>query len=601
MPDKKTSTTRFGLGVLLVLSLLPTSCSRTDPPTAIRLELPDSFDSRTLGRETRRILDGREPVRVTGAAEAACRIYTATGTTGTTGDNARFTLRARMADGEQSVLFDSEAAASEPANSVRAKEAAGWSEVVIPLPAKRIETLSFESSRSEEVWARPLLRCDDASNDYGDSAPNVILISLDTLRADRLGVLGNRHELTPNLDAFARRATSFSEAYATFPNTILSHGSIFTGLRPIDLGNLFDVRIHGLETLARAFSRAGYATAAFTENAFVGAAWGFANGFDLYHDRPGFGGGNTGHARETFSRGLKWLTERPPGPWFLFLHTYETHAPYNADPADIESLTARYHTDYKGPLKWSVLTRGMNLQSATGLDPHADTSRQIALLYDAVVRRLDRAFGELIDRLGEAGALNNTIVVVFSDHGESLMEAGVHGHGKTLNTEELRVPLIFFEPGRIPGNATVATPVSLIDLGPTIAQLAGIDHRLPEANTQSFVKRVLGDSTDEARPVFSEVLTGLAVCPDGVKDLCGTREISVRLDGQTYIDDGNGGGRLVNAVPALGGEQARRLRTRMAALTRGYRARSIERAHSAPPAPVDDETHRKLRGLGYVD
>ena len=147
------------------------------------------------------------------------RIYTATGTNGPIGDDSRFTLRARMADGEQSVLFDSKAA-SESASTARAEDAAGWSEVVIPLPAKRIETLSFESSRSEDVWARPLLRCDDASNDYGDSAPNVILISLDTLRADRLGVLGNRRELTPNLDAFAKRATSFSEAYATFPNTI---------------------------------------------------------------------------------------------------------------------------------------------------------------------------------------------------------------------------------------------------------------------------------------------------------------------------------------------------------------------------------------------
>ncbi len=601
MPDKKTSTTRFGLGVLLVLSLLPTSCIRTDPPAAIRLELPDSFDSRTLGRETRRILDGREPVRVTGAAEAACRIYTATGTTGTTGDDARFTLRARMADGEQSVLFDSEAAASEPANSVRAKEAAGWSDVVVSLPADEIETLSFESASADDVWAWPLLRCEDGNNTQAGSAPNVILISLDTLRADRLGVLGNPRELTPNIDAFAGQSTSFSEAYATFPNTILSHGSIFTGLRPIDLGNLFDVRIHGLETLARAFSRAGYATAAFTENAFVGAAWGFANGFDLYHDGPGFGGGNTGHARATFSRGLKWLAARPPGPWFLFLHTYETHAPYNADPADIESLTARYHTDYKGPLKWSVLTRGMNLKSATGLDPRANSSRQIALLYDAVVRRLDRAFGELIERLGKAGVLDNTIVVVFSDHGESLMEAGVHGHGKTLNTEELRVPLIFFAPGRIPGDATVSTPVSLIDLGPTIAQLAGIDHRFPEANTQSFANQVLGAPSGGARPVFSEVLTGLEVCPDGVRDLCGTREISVRLDGQTYIDDGRGGGRLLETKPAVGDEESRRIRTRMAALARRYRARSVERAFKSQPAPVDEETQRKLRGLGYVD
>ena len=600
MSDTPTTTTRIRLAVLFATALLTTSCSRVDPPASAQLELPDAFDSQTLNRETRRVLTSREPIRVTGRTEAACRIYTATGTNGPIGDDSRFTLRARMADGEQSVLFDSKAA-SESASTARAEDAAGWSEVVIPLPANRIETLSFESSRSEDFWARPLLRCDDASNDYGDSTPNVLLISLDTLRADRLGVLGNRRDLTPNLDAFARQATSFSEAYATFPNTILSHGSIFTGLRPMDLGNLFDVRVHGLETLARGFARAGYATAAFTENAFVGAAWGFANGFDLYHDGPGFGGGNTGHARETFTRGLKWLTERPPGPWFLFLHTYETHAPYNADLADVELLTARHHAGYKGPLKWSALTKGVDLKSATGLDPRADTSRQIAILYDAVVRRLDRAFGELIERLGEAGALDNTIVVVFSDHGESLMEAGVHGHGKTLNTEELRVPLIFFEPGRIPGDATVSTPVSLIDLGPTIAQLAGIDHRFPEANTESFADQVLGDPSGGARPVFSEVLTGLEVCPDGVKDLCGTREISVRLDGQTYIDDGRGGGRLLGRKPAVGDDESRRIRTRMAALARRYRARSVERAFESQPPPVDEETHRKLRGLGYVD
>jgi len=296
--------------------------------------------------------------------------------------------------------------------------------------------------------------------------PSVVLVSLDTLRADRVGPRPDGSTLTPRLDALAARGARFTHACSTSSWTLPAHVSIMTGQHPLVHGVLdSDRRIdpRNSSLLARRFRARGYATAAFTAGLFVDPRFGFGEGFDAYSVRDPCGIPRDAAAPEaardaqvdaTPRRAFSWLRRHADAPFFLFLHTYFVH---EYEDAAHEGQDAE---------------RCALLECATARDPAAIA--ELARRYDACVREVDRDFvGPLLDLLDELRLGERTIVAVVSDHGEEFLEHGGFRHGLTLHDEVGAVALLLAGPG-VPRGATIADPASLVDVAPTLARLSGL-------------------------------------------------------------------------------------------------------------------------------
>ena len=282
--------------------------------------------------------------------------------------------------------------------------------------------------------------------------PSILLVTLDTLRADHVGCYGARGAETPNLDALAREGVRFDEARSHVPLTLPSHATILTGLLPPRHG----VRANGLfklgpdiPTLAAALHERGYRTAAVVASVVLDRAYGLDRGFDLYDDNQHVG------EREAFDyeeRGSSQIAEAVEKeipalapPFFLWAHFYDPHAPYVA--------------------------------------PSPYRERHASSPYDAEVAFSDAGLGRVL-RAARERAGGNLIVAVLSDHGESLGEHGENQHGYTLHRGVLRVPLILAGPGIPRGRAITAT-VGLVDVAPTLAALGGAS--LPGTDGSSLI------------------------------------------------------------------------------------------------------------------
>ena len=351
-----------------------------------------------------------------------------------------------------------------------------WRPIVLRWPGgRRRITFSFEGKSGDELLAigAPMLR------PASDDARRIVLVSIDTLRADRLGCYGNERELTPNIDRLAREATLFERAYSHAPYTLPSHVSLFSGLSPDSHGveRSRDLMPDDLPLLSVELARAGYRTAAFTAGGYLSEAFGHGRGFDVYcevdplADRyfPGAvaGGDRLPGDVGSLSRALRFLTDPDDGRAYLLLHTFIVHC--YLPPAD---LAARFGLTGDGapPLTFEAARRfEPERVAADGLS--ADDARRMVDAYDATVIAADRMVGELRARLEESGLWDSTIVVVTSDHGQELLERGGAGHGVTLYDELIRVPLIIRVPGAASGR--VSEQVRQIDVLPTLLELSG--------------------------------------------------------------------------------------------------------------------------------
>ncbi len=275
------------------------------------------------------------------------------------------------------------------------------------------------------------------------SPPNIVLITLDTTRADRMGFLGSTRGLTPNLDALARQALVFSRAYAQVPLTTPSHATILSGTYPQlnHVNYMGDPLSKGLPFLPEILHKNGYKTAAF-----VGAlvldplklAPGFDRGFDVYdagfhRRRPGEDNYQSLERRgeEVVRRAVAWLNKRPAGPFFLWVHLYDPHDPYTPPEP--------YRTRYR------------------------------AAPYDGEVAYCDSVVGKLIAELQTRNLFDGSVIAVVADHGEAFGEHGENHHGIFLYDETIHVPLLM----KLPRQRTathVETRVGLVDIAPSILQ-----------------------------------------------------------------------------------------------------------------------------------
>lgn len=271
---------------------------------------------------------------------------------------------------------------------------------------------------------------------------NVVLITLDTVRADRLGVYGGPAGVTPALDRLAGEGARFEQASAAAPLTLPSHATLLSGLLPPHHGlrnNGGGVFPEDRATLATALAGAGYRTGAFVGAFVLDRRFGLARGFEVYDDEverdPAAGARLEAErpGREVVDRALAWLGREDPRPFFLWVHLYDAHAPYEPPSPFRERFAGRS--------------------------------------YDGEVAAVDEQVGRILAELERRGLVGRTVVAVTADHGEGLGDHGESTHGLLLYESTLRVPLLLRGPGIAP--RVVATPVSLADVAPTLAALVG--------------------------------------------------------------------------------------------------------------------------------
>ena len=319
-------------------------------------------------------------------------------------------------------------------------------------------------------------------------APNVLLIILDTMRGDRLGCYGNPKPVSPFLDRFAREGTLYEHAFVDASWSLPSHISIFTGYPPYVHGAMyipFDGRV---PTIAEEMQKRGYATAGFVANrAFGSRSQGIGRGFihwensftglldsaertalgrqmskrfDQWFAVPGW----TGYMRadEINRRLLRWLDTQPDRPFFVFLNYMDMHVP-RVPPREFAARISSYPDEISPPDKYRMrLRKSVTKFTRPG---HIDD------VYDSTVAYLDSLLGGLFTELRRRGLEDNTIVVVTSDHGESLGEHGLLGHSSSLYYDQIHVPLLIRAPGRMPAGLRVtqladahAIPATIINL-----------------------------------------------------------------------------------------------------------------------------------------
>ena len=317
--------------------------------------------------------------------------------------------------------------------------------------------------------------------------PSVVLILVDTLRADYLGAYGFDGPVSPNLDAFAGESVLFERAFSQAPWTKPSIASLFTSLQPethkvLSHEGKYGDAEHGstealpaeAATIAESFQAAGYATAAFVANPWMLREHGFAQGFDVYDQHEG----GLPPTTEAMLRPVRrWLAARKPGePFFLYLHLMDVHGPYDAPDADYEAVRdspglGPAHTltaeEMSGLRRYLLRARWVN----------GDDVRELRTWrgrYAAGVHAVDRQLGPFLEEMKQSRVLDESIVVVTADHGEELCDNGGWDHGFRLWDNQIRVPLLVHLPGGAGAGRRVEDVVSLIDLMPTLLAQGGI-------------------------------------------------------------------------------------------------------------------------------
>lgn len=290
---------------------------------------------------------------------------------------------------------------------------------------------------------------------------NVVLISIDTLRADHVGAYGYERKITPNIDRLAGESTRFTQAFSSSNWTLPAHAGMFSGLMSSGHGAIRAEDAIRPETnlLAEHLQKTGMATAAFVSHVYVSEKYGFDRGFETFDYRQGRS------AAELTDGAIDWLENREKGkPFFLFLHYFDVHDPYG-DARD-KSLERIDDPDCRGPK-----TR-MDIADAT-IAKDWEQFPCFRQLYDRDVAYVDKHLGRLLDHLRSMKLLGRTLVIVVSDHGEMLGEYEAAGHGLTLFDPEIRIPLLMRFPGGERGRV-VDDLVSSIQLAPTIMEALGV-------------------------------------------------------------------------------------------------------------------------------
>ncbi|HUP47958.1 MAG TPA: sulfatase-like hydrolase/transferase [Thermoanaerobaculia bacterium] len=400
-----------------------------------------------------------------------------------------------------------------------------------------------------------LLSCRPAAERAASQYPGapVIMISIDTLRADRLPVYGYDRVATPHLDRFRGDSILFENAYTHVPLTLPAHVSLLTGLLPNEhnvRNNIGYVLAEEVPTLPRMLRARGYATGAAVSAYVLRGSTGLSRDFDAYDDAIASRGqmaiGQLQRSgRVTAEIAWQWVEPRASTPFFYLFHIFEPHAPYEPE----EPFRSRYRDRYDGEV-------------ATA---------------DAIV-------GEFLDRLRASGVYDRAIIIVLSDHGEGLGDHGEPEHGIFLYREVIRIPLLLKLPAGARRGETVAAPVGLVDVMPTVAALTGMT---PPTGVRG---RSLLDEADPQRQMYSESLyPRIHLGWSELRSLAGSRYQYIEAPRPELYDIAGDPRQRKNVIDA----QRRVAADMRAELARYGREVSI-------PRSVDPEEAKKLAALGYL-
>ena len=409
--------------------------------------------------------------------------------------------------------------------------------------------------------------------------PNVLLIVVDTLRADHVGAYGYTRNTTPHLDHFARQALLFRHAHAVSPWTTPSVAAMLTSRYPNEVSWRHPPvpLAKRLLSLPELLADRGYATAAVVSHLYVAQQLGFAQGFDSYDQASARGHGYISSPSVT-EKALGFLEQGAGEPFFLFVHYFDPHSDFLLHPG------FDFDPDYDGPLR-----PDMTLAELRALAPtmSARDLDYVRALYDSEIRFTDEQIGRLLRGLRERSLWEDTLVIVTADHGEEFCERGDHyiGHGTHVHQELVHVPLLIKPPGRARG-VEVESWISLLDLAPTIAQVAGGPPSVPAFRGTPLELRTGRGGTD---PVLAETGNKRAALSRGWKLMSVGEPPVYRLfhlesdPGETrdVLAEHPGRARpLRQALEAWAGEPDRR---------------------AATTAVFTAEERDQLRALGYVD
>jgi arylsulfatase A-like enzyme len=466
----------------------------------------------------------------------------------------------------------------------------------------------------------------------GATRPNVIVIVMDTTRLDALSCYGNARETTPNLDRLASQGVLFEQATVTAPWTLPSHASLFTGLYPSQHGadasrpRLAD----DLTSLPEVFRRAGYQTAGFSNNPWIGPNTNFHQGFDLFEGMwPGFDhrdrvtlwraisalnrlarDGTPASQAESTNRRIAWWLDQARSaraPFFLFVNYIDPHFPYNPPEPYRSRFLRSENRDAAAKLNVRVLKR---IPPPMRLD--AGLLAALRDLYEGEVAFLDAVLGELLQDLGRRGLTDDTIVLVTSDHGENLGDHDLLFHQFSVHEALLRVPLVLHHPKGLPPGR-VSTPVSIADVYPTLLRLAGLEaSERADLPGRDLVNRPAAPASD--RSILAEYRAPLASLPKFrpepgqtldesyfKRDLKSLRRGGLKLvwasDGRHELYDLSTDPWETRNLIAERAEAARAMEGDLSRL-----AAMFKPATGAPAdgSSLDENTRRELRALGYL-
>lgn len=387
----------------------------------------------------------------------------------------------------------------------------------------------------------------------------VILISIDTLRADHVPAYGYKGVETPALDAFRKEGVLFERAYATTPLTLPSHSTLLTGVLPAvhgvrdNVGYKLDaakIKSGALPFLPEILKKAGYATGGAVSAYVLQGKSGISTGFDFYEDgiefRSGTGlGGLQRPGGETLKLSQTWLDSVKDKPFFFFFHIYEPHTPY----APPEPYASRY------PSK-----------------------------YDGEIATADHVVGELIDHLKQLGVYDRALVVLFSDHGEGLGDHGEDEHGVLLYNEAIHVPLMVKLPKAQQGGGTTGRPVQLLDIAPTVLGLLGLEVPKPMPGISLLAANV------PPRRIYSETFySRLHFGWSELFSLIDEKDHFIDSPDPELYDRAKDPKETSNVL-----RDERRIYASMKKDLDGF-DRNL-----APPSAVDEETRQSMAALGYI-
>ena len=378
---------------------------------------------------------------------------------------------------------------------------------------------------------------------------NVVLVSIDSVRRDHLGIYGHRPRyapevaISPNIDALAQEGVVFDDAFTTTSWTLPAHMSLMTGRSDLAHGVLTD-RFHldpQHRTLAQEFAAAGYATAGYYSGPYLSGKYGFNAGFENYESGMISSGDfrnmviddnakRKAQGREPMDEQMiaqlrdrmsHWditspkinelaegfIDQSSDDPFFLFVHYFDAHydhIPQSINPRLAQLFDPSYSGDFDGS-NWYFDSRVMDLSPPYARHISERDLNHVIANYDAEINWVDHHIGKLIEKLKEKGVWDNTIIMVIADHGDEFFEHGSIGHRSTLLAEQVRIPMVLRAPNMPAAGSRISNLSRIYDVAPTLLDLA-TNKSLPGAEGESLSADINGDTID--RSAFQNIFSG---------------------------------------------------------------------------------------------